>query len=95
MESPFSPGTTETLSASTSSASVTLDGDTNQVRVYNATAAVAFIRFTTDASTAVNTDTPIAPGSVEVFTKAANKNIASAILASGTGSVYFTIGHGS
>lgn len=96
MEKPFGAafGTTETLSGSTSSASVTLDGETNSVRVYNAAAGIAFIRFTSGASTATTNDLPVAPGSVEVFTKPAGYLICSAILSAGTGNVYFTPGHG-
>ncbi len=92
---PFSPGTTETASASTSSASVTLDGPSAQVRVFNSTAAVAFIHFSSGAYTATSADTPMAPGAVEVFTKSPAHQICAVILSSGTGSVYFTVGNGS
>lgn len=90
-----SGGGAATVSAATSvaSASAALDQYSNCVRVYNSGATAAFIRFTVDASTATLTDMPLAPGATEVFTKG-TCTVASAILASGTGTVYFTNGEG-
>lgn len=91
----FMPNGSASTSAATSttSASAALDAYSNNVRVYNAGATAAFIRFAVGATTAVVTDMPIAPGATEVFTKG-NATVASAILASGTGTVYFTCGEG-
>jgi hypothetical protein len=94
MTKPFEPNANHSLSASTTSAEVTtLSASDNIVRIYNATSAVAYVRWGTTAQTAVTTDLAIPSGAVEAFTKNNATRIA-AILASGTGSVYITTGNG-
>lgn len=92
----FSPSgaATVTIAATTTSASATLDANSSQVRVVNAAGgSMAFIRFSTGASTAVATDMPIAPGTDAVFTKGTATHVA-AICATGTATLYFTNGEG-
>lgn len=83
------------VAGSIASASGVLPGDRgNQIRIHNATAAIAFVRWTVGASTAVTTDTFIAPGGTEVFTMASSANTFSVILSAGTGNVYAQRGFG-
>lgn len=90
----FEPGTTVSLAASTTSANVSLGSGTgNSLRVYNPTASIAFVRWGGGAQTATTSDLPIAPGSVEEFRKSNSDNVA-AILAAGSGTLYFTPGSG-
>lgn len=81
------------IAGTTSSATGLLDVYSNAVRVVNAGPNMAFIRFTTGASTAVATDMPIASGATETFTKGSADRV-SAICATGTAALYFTNGEG-
>jgi hypothetical protein len=90
---PFSPGTTQTISASTTSAVTSSAIAGNAVRIVNATASLAFVNFTTAAGTATNAHTPVPSGVVEVLSIPAGAYVA-VILAAGTGSVYVTSGDG-
>jgi hypothetical protein len=100
-EDPFRPilAKTVNVSGSTTSANVSLGlvGGC-QVRVHNSAGAAAFVTFGNSAVTAsASTDMPVPAGGVELFTvpNSAGDNLyAAAVLASGTGSVYFTPGVG-
>lgn len=92
---PFRPSGTATLSASTTSANVTLPGAGETVLVYNAGAATAFFRFGTDnAVTASSADTPLPDGERMLVHAGSYAKTAAAVLAAGTGVVYFTRGDG-
>lgn len=103
---PFVPsvGTTKTLSASSSSSSVTFDAkdvasSTNAsghsvIRVYNAGTATVFVRWGTGAQTATTSDMPIIPGVIEVFCKAWADDTFAGITSSSTATVYVTPGEG-
>lgn len=94
MNKVFEPNASATLAVSTTSAEVTtLSATDNQVRLYNGTTGVVFVRWGTTAQTAVATDMAIAPGATEVFTKNNSTRLA-AIMASGSGSLYITTGTG-
>lgn len=90
----FSPNTTGTISATTTSANLAISESATAVRIYNAANVMCFVRFGRGSGTAaVTTDMPIAPGSVEVFKKGRSDYVA-AITASGSGTVYITAGDG-
>lgn len=90
----FGPGTTTSISASVTSASGTLTGSGNQVRINNATGQRAFFRFGVSSATAVSTDCPIEAGATEVFTRPTNMTVLAVILAAGSGTFYVTVGDG-
>ena len=88
---------TVSISATTSSASIALPAGIagRQVRIFNNAGAVAFVAFGGSAITAdTTTSVPIAVGAVEVLSIPPEVTYVAAILASGTGSVYFTGGFG-
>ena len=94
----FSPmGSTVNLAATTTTGSVALSGfgaGGGNVRVYNSGAVVVFINFGGSAVTAVlTTSMPLAPGATEVFAVGEGMYLAG-ITASGSATVYATIGHG-
>ena len=90
----YGNGQTVKIAASDTSASGVLPITSADVRVYNATAVVAFIRFSGAANPeATTSDIPIPPGGVEVFSANGAKYVA-VILDSDTGDVYFTAGRG-
>lgn len=107
---PFKPtlGTTKTLSASSSSSSVTFSavdvssatanagavGGHGVIRVYNAGTQLAFARWGTGAQTATTADMPLVPGVVEVFGKAWADDTFAAITSSSTATIYITCGEG-
>jgi hypothetical protein len=66
----------------------------DQCRVYNSSAAIAFIRFGKGAQVPAITDAFVAPGATEVFTIDPTVTDAGAILSAGTGNVYFQRGLG-
>ena len=83
------------VAASGSSADEALPGTAgNQCRVYNGSAAMAFVRFGVGAQTAVLTDSFVAPGNTEVFSIPPTVDTVAAILSTGTGNVYFQRGMG-
>lgn len=102
---PFRPSTragTVTLAAGTTAASATLPNFTAagtmpsaeaSLLVLNTTAAVAFVRF--DGNPATPNDLPVPPGGSRLLDIGSYASNASAILASGTGNVFFTRGSGS
>lgn len=106
---PFTPvGATVTVSATTSSSDEALPatavgssttnagtiGGADVLRFYNAGTAIAFVRWGVGAQTAVTTDMPVAPGTIEVFSKAYEADTVAAITAAGTATVYVTAGRG-
>lgn len=93
---PFLPAGTATLAAGSVSASLTLSGAGDTVLVTNASPAVAFVRFGADASAAAGPkDTPVLPNSRLLLGVNGLITHAAAVLASGTGQVFFTLGCGS
>jgi len=91
---PFTPSaTTQSIAATTTSASATVIANQPCVRVYNVGPSIAFVRFTAGASTALVTDMPVAAGAIELFTKG-DADTVSAITASGTATIYLTVGEG-
>jgi hypothetical protein len=92
---PFRPAGTAAASASTTVVTVALNGGGGAVLVYNATAATAFFRLgSASGLTATMADTPVPPGGRMLVDAGPFVNSAAVILASGTGTVYFTLGDG-
>ena len=91
---PFRPAGTATLAAGTASASVPLVGAGGTVLVTNATNAVAFVRLGTSTVTATLADVPVLPNSRIVLAGGGGIHYAAAVLASGTGQVFFSVGDG-
>jgi len=95
MMNPFTPGATVSRAVTGSSASVALGaGGGLQVMVTSAAGnTIAFIKFGTSSVTAAVTDTPILPGTVQVFTIATTVTHVAAIGTTAT-TLYFTTGDG-
>jgi hypothetical protein len=92
---PFRPAGTASLAASTISAATPLAGGGSAVLVFNAAAATAFFRLGAAAGlTALASDTPIPPGARMLVDGGPFVSYAAAVLSSGTGNVYFTLGDG-
>lgn len=87
---PFMPLATITVAASTTAAQASGLPASDSVLVFNAAGATAFVTFSGTASTAF---TPVPAGGRQLFAGTLGKT-ASVILASGTGSVFFTAGNG-
>ncbi len=92
---PFTPGVTVSRTVTSSSANVAVTGTAQQVMVSSPLANnIAFINFgTSSAVTAAVTDTPILPGTVQVFTIPSDATHVAAI-GSATTTLYFTRGDG-
>jgi len=93
---PFRPSGTAVLAAGIGSANVPLVGGGDAVLIYNSSAAVAYVRFGTAPSVAANAaDTPIPPGArMLMHLGGPFVTIAAALLAAGSGTVFFTRGDG-
>jgi len=92
---PFRPAGTVTLAASTTSANKALSGGGSAVLVYNAAPATAFFRLGAASNlAALTSDTPVPPGARMLVDGGPFVTYAAAILAAGTGNVYFTLGYG-
>jgi len=92
---PFRPAGTVSVAASTSSANVALTGGGTTVLVYNSSAATAFFVLGAASSLSASpTNTPVPAGARMLVEAGPFVTYAAAVLASGTGSVYFTIGDG-
>jgi hypothetical protein len=92
---PFRPAGTASLAASTTSAATPLAGGGGAVLVYNAAGATAFFRLgAATGLTALTSDTPIPPGARMLVDGGPFVSYAAAVLSSGTGNVYFTLGDG-
>ena len=93
---PFRPSGTASVAGSASAASTILPAGGSSVLVYNASGSVAFVAFGMATSLAAKmSDTPVPPGSRMLVDAGRLVTYASAVLASGTGEVYFTRGDGS
>lgn len=91
----FQPTGTATLAAGTSTTSIALVGGGDSVVVTNTAAALAYVRFGADHTVAAtNADMPVQPGARVILGVNALISNAAAVLASGSGSVLFTRGHG-
>ena len=92
---PFRPAGTVSIAASATSSAVSLKGAGSAVLVYNASAATAFFRLGAAAGlTALASDTPVPPGARMLVDGGPFVNNAAALLSTGTGAVYFTLGDG-
>jgi hypothetical protein len=92
---PFRPAGTAAVAASTTSANVPLVGGGGAVLVYNASSTTAFFRLgAATGLVALATDTPIPTGQRMLVDGGPFVSYAAAVLASGTGNVYFTLGDG-
>lgn len=91
---------TVNLSASGTTGNVALpsrSSNGNQtIRIYNKGGTEVFIRFGTDSTVVATTatDIPIAPGEIEVQACPANFTYVAGITATGTATIYFTVGYG-
>lgn len=94
---PFSPTTpTVRLAVTATSSASAINADNAQIRFYNAGPNKCLVRWGTGAQTALTTDTPIAPGVTEIFSKALGVNNVAAICdASETATLFVTTGEGS
>lgn len=98
----FAPyeATTVSIAATTSSGQVALPARAtngqDHIRVYNSGTTTAFIKQGTSSSVvaATTTDVPIPGGGVEIFSCPAGITNVAAIMASSTGTIYFTLGKG-
>ena len=96
MVSPSRPTGTTSISVGSNSANVRLLGGGDSVVVTNATGAVAFIRFGSDATvTASMADMPILPNNRLILSVNSLISYAAAVSPSGSGSVLFSRGDGS
>ncbi len=96
INAPFTPNQpTLRVAATATSAGGAITRTAGQLRIYNAGPNKAFVRWGTGAQTADTTDTPVAPGSVEIFSITIGANNVAAICdASETATVFFTTGEG-
>lgn len=93
---PFRPTGTVSLNAGTSSTSILLAGGGETVVVTNISGSLAYVRFGADSSVSATTaDMPIPGNSRATLSVNGLVRFASAVLASGSGTVLFTRGDGS
>lgn len=93
---PFRPAGTAAVAASTNAASTPLVGGGSSMLVFNAAGSTAFVRFgMAGMNPATTADTPVPPGSRMLVDAGRLVTEASAVLRSGSGTVYFTRGDGS
>lgn len=93
---PFRPAGTASVAASTSAAAVALVGGGSSVLVFNAASGIAFVRFgMAGVAASAGSDLPVPPGGLMLVDAGRLATYASAVLASGSGSVFFTRGDGS
>lgn len=95
MLNPFTPNSTVSRAVTGASANVALPSTQgNQIMVTSASGnSIAFIKFGSSSVTAALTDTPILPGTVQVFTVQDSMTTVAAIGTTGT-TLYFTSGDG-
>lgn len=95
---PFQPvatGTAVSATVASSSQALGVQGRSQTVRIAApAGGAIAFINFGASTVTAAATDTPILPGTVEVFSVGSAVTHIAAITASSTQTIYHTCGDG-
>lgn len=93
---PFRPAGTVSVAASTTAEAAALVSGGSSILVFNDSGAVAFIRFGMNTGVAASaSDTPVPAGARMLLDAGTLVTHASALLASGTGTVYFTRGDGS
>ena len=93
---PFRPAGTASLAAGIASSVVTLAGGGDSLLVTNATSSVAFIRLGSSANVvATATDMPVLPGSRVLLGINPLITTVAVMLATGSGSLFFTRGDGS
>lgn len=91
---PFSPKDrgTQTVVASTTTATCAVSASAPSLRIVNASGATAFLRFGT--ATATSSDVPMLNGTVEVFAGGVDRVDVILIAGAAGGSVYITEGTG-
>lgn len=98
MTNPFIPsGATKSLAVTDSTGRVALTGPgrSASVRIVNAGASTAFVKFGGSTVEAATTDMPILPGTVEIFDLPESATYMAGICASGlTATLYATTGQG-
>jgi|GEM_PF-1958474 len=95
INAPFTPsGATQSSAVTTSNTQATLPVNSGQVRFYNEGPNVARVRWGVGAQTATATDTPLAPGAIEVLTKPPEAVNLAYICTTGTATVHATAGEG-
>lgn len=88
---------TLSLAVSSSSASVEIPEPTNNstsVIVFNPLSETVFVKSGATSATATTSDFPIPPGASYTLTKNSEHNFLAGITASGSGTIYFTVGSG-
>ena len=90
----FSPTSSVQLSASATTASVSLDAYSAIIRVYNSGPNVAFCRWGVGGLSATVTDMCVPSGGLEVFDKGAATNFAAITSAANSAQIYITTGKG-
>jgi hypothetical protein len=94
--SPFRPTGTVSVSVGSVSSNALLSGGGDSVVVTNATGALAYIRFGSDATvTASSADMPVLAGNRVILSVNSLISYAAAVSASGSGSILFSRGDGS
>lgn len=98
---PFTPGATNILAVTTTSARIALtdapaSSQSRTVRLHNAGSALIFVRFGDSTVVAAATDMPLPVGAVESFNLPNSSSAwhVAAIAASGTATLYATAGTG-
>jgi hypothetical protein len=92
---PFRVTSTVTIAATTTSKAAELPAEGGSALVYNATSAVAFVRFGTDLTvSATGGDMPVPPGGRVLLDIGQLASSAAALLSSGSGSVFISRGDG-
>lgn len=96
MMNPFTPGGTVTLAVDTNTDRVALSATGGmQARVIIvAGGSITFIKFGSATVEAAVTDTPVLPGTVEIFTIPPGTTHIAAIVAASTSTIYITRGDG-
>jgi hypothetical protein len=92
--SPFSPEATVSIAATTTSATA-IPGTGPTLLVYNASAAIGFLRLGTGTLTALATDLPVPSGAQMLLSVSPTVTAAAVILSSGSGTIYVSRGTGS
>jgi len=93
---PFAPTGTVSLAASATSSNVALAGGGDSIVVTNTSAALAYVRFGSDAGVAASTsDMPVLANSRVMLGVNSLITYAAAVLSSGSGAVLFSRGGGS
>lgn len=90
----FSPGVSGIISGSATSVALSINGDLDNIRIFNDGPNVAFVRWGIGTQTAVLTDMILAIGALENFDKGQANSIAIITSAAGSAIVYVTPGEG-